>query len=106
MSQHCMQGFSPPPPAQQHSTDHSPPPAAAACPPAVLPCLPAEIWLNSIRYAMIDQLKHPRPGFEEVVTGGARGAGRGASSTTRSSSTDVARAGRPRRSPAARRRQA
>lgn len=32
---------------------------AAAC--------PAEIWLNSIRYAMIDQLRRPRPGFEEAT---------------------------------------
>lgn len=28
---------------------------------------PAEIWLNSIRYAMVDQLRRPRPGFEEAT---------------------------------------
>lgn len=28
---------------------------------------PAEIWLNSIRYAMIDQLRRPRPGFEAAT---------------------------------------
>ncbi len=33
---------------------------------AALP--PAEIWLNNIRYAMLDVLRHPRPGFEEVIT--------------------------------------
>lgn len=27
----------------------------------------SEIWLNSIRYAMIDQLRRPRPGFEAVT---------------------------------------
>lgn len=27
----------------------------------------SEIWLNSIRYAMIDQLRRPRPGFEEAI---------------------------------------
>lgn len=45
------------------------------CPVALRPCckLPphtchcAEIWLNSIRYAMIDQLRRPRPGFEEAI---------------------------------------
>lgn len=32
-------------------------------------CTPAcaEIWLNNIRYAMIDQLKRPRPGFETAT---------------------------------------
>lgn len=27
----------------------------------------AEIWLNNIRYAMVDQLRRPRPGFEEAI---------------------------------------
>ncbi|KAL4420087.1 hypothetical protein ABPG77_004352, partial [Micractinium sp. CCAP 211/92] len=27
----------------------------------------SEIWLNSIRYAMIDQLRRPRPGFEAAT---------------------------------------
>lgn len=45
------------------------PPASLNTPRLYCPCLPAEIWLNSIRYAMIDQLKNPRPGFEEVTKG-------------------------------------
>lgn len=28
----------------------------------------SEIWLNNIRYAMLDVLRRPRPGFEEVIT--------------------------------------
>jgi hypothetical protein len=32
------------------------------CPPSI-----AEIWLNTIRYAMADQLRRPRPGFEAAT---------------------------------------
>ena len=41
-----------------------PSPCLSAC-----PSLPhcAEIWLNNIRYAMIEQLRRPRPGFEAPV---------------------------------------
>jgi hypothetical protein len=28
----------------------------------------ADIWLNTIRYAMVDVLRRPRPGFEAAIT--------------------------------------
>ena len=42
------------------------PPLRAPPPPPPL-SLHAEIWLNNIRYAMLDVLRHPRPGYEEVI---------------------------------------
>ena len=41
-------------------------PAWLPCPALSCPCC-AEIWLNNIRYAMIEQLLRPRPGFEAPV---------------------------------------
>ena len=35
--------------------------------PCTPPCAIAEIWLNNIRYAMVDQLRRPRPGFEAAT---------------------------------------
>lgn len=40
---------------------------------ALDPSALAEIWLNSIRYAMIDQLRRPRLGFEAAVRAHFRG---------------------------------
>jgi hypothetical protein len=39
---------------------------ALPCSALLCPCC-AEIWLNNIRYAMIEQLRRPRPGFEAPV---------------------------------------
>ena len=48
---------------------NNPPSSHKTCtrPASAPPPFNAEIWLNNIRYAMVDQLRRPRPGFEEAV---------------------------------------